>query len=159
MQRRKFLTLGAVAAASTVVAPALQAVDHRKEQPDAWKVKNVKAGDIQGVNDALKALYGTNNVEWGKNVKIKAPKVASNGGAVPVDFESKVDCESITLLQDVNPESLVAVFDQNEMTIPKYSVKVKLKQSGSVYAVIKAKDGKLYGAKQSLEVALGGCEG
>jgi len=151
MQRRKFLTLGAVAAASTVVAPALQAMDHRKEQPDAWTAKNV--------DDALKALYGTADVTWNSNVKIKAPKVASNGGAVPVDFESKVDCESITLLQDVNPESCVAVFDQNGVTIPKYSVKIKMKKSGSVYAVVKAKDGKLYGAKQSLEVALGGCEG
>ncbi len=150
MQRRKFLTLGAVAAASTVVAPALQAVDHRKEQPDAWTAKTVE--------DALKALFGTSEMTEA-HVTVKTPDVASNGGAVPVDMSCDIDCKAFALLQDVNPESCVVVFDQNDVTIPKNSVKIKMKKSGSVYAVAQGKDGKLYYAKKTLEVALGGCEG
>ena len=150
MQRRKFLTLGAVAAASTVVAPALQAVDHRKEQPEAWTAKTV--------DDALKALFGTSE-RTQAHITVKTPDVASNGGAVPVDIKCDIDCETLVLLQDVNPESCVIVFDQNDVTIPKNSVKIKMKKSGTVFAVAKGKDGKLYCGKKTLEVALGGCEG
>jgi hypothetical protein len=32
-------------------------------------------------------------------------------------------------------------------------------KSGSITVVVQGQDGKLYSAKQSLEVALGGCEG
>ncbi|NPA66058.1 MAG: thiosulfate oxidation carrier protein SoxY [Epsilonproteobacteria bacterium] len=150
MQRRKFLTLGATAAAVTVAAPALQAVDFRKEKPDAWTAKSV--------DDALKALFGTAKREQ-KHVTVKTPDVASNGGAVPVDISCDIDCEQLVLLQDVNPESCVVVFEQNEHTVPKNSVKIKMKKSGTVYAVAKGKDGKLYCGKKTLEVALGGCEG
>ena len=152
MQRRNFLTLGAVAAATAVVAPALQAADERKAHPDAWTAKTV--------DDALKALYGKTLADAKEaHVTVKTPDVASNGGAVPVDMSCDVECESFTLLQDVNPESCVVVFDQNDVTIPKNSVKIKMKKSGSVYAVAKGKDGNLYYGKKTLEVALGGCEG
>ena len=152
MQRRNFLTLGAVAAASAVVAPALQAIDYRAEKPDAWTAKTV--------DDALKALYGKTLADAKEaHITVKTPDVASNGGAVPVDMSCDVECESFALLQDVNPESCVAVFAQNDVTIPKNSVKIKMKKSGSVYAVAKGKDGNLYYGKKTLEVALGGCEG
>ncbi len=152
MQRRNFLTLGAVAAASAALAPALQATDFRQTKPDAWTAKSV--------DDALKALYGKTLADATEaHVTVKTPDVASNGGAVPVDMSCDVECKTFTLLQDVNPESCVVVFEQNDMTVPKNSVKIKMKKSGSVYAVAEGKDGKLYFGKKTLEVALGGCEG
>ncbi len=158
MQRRKFLTLGAVAAASTVVAPALQAIDYRKEKPDAWVVKNPDAVNEEGVKAAIKALFGTDAMTEA-HVTVKTPDVASNGGAVPVDMSCDIECKNFVLLQNVNPESLVIVFAQNDVTVPTNSIKIKMKKSGSVYAVAQGKDGKLYYGKKTLEVALGGCEG
>ncbi len=150
MERRSFLKVGATAAAAMAVAPTLSAVDHRAAQPDAWTAHNV--------SDALKALYGTDATVESK-IKVKTPDTAANGGAVPVEVTCDGDFESVAILQDVNPESLVIVFDQNETSIPHYNIKIKMKQSGSVYAVAKGKDGKLYMGKKTLNVALGGCEG
>ncbi len=150
MERRSFLKAGATAAAVMAVAPTLSAVDHRKAQPDAWKAKNVK--------DAIKALYGT-DATVNEKINVKTPDTAANGGAVPVEVKCDGDFESVAILQDTNPESLVIVFDQNEASIPHYQIKIKMKQSGSVYAVAKGKDGKLYMGKKTLNVALGGCEG
>jgi len=156
MKRRSFLKVGAAVAASTTVASVLNAADERKAHPDAWTAKNAN-GDA-GVKAAVKALYGTDAMTEGK-LTVKTPDTASNGGAVPVEVKGDGDFESIAILQDVNPEALVMVVDQNEASVPHYQIKIKMKQSGSVYAVAKGKDGKLYMGKKTLNVALGGCEG
>jgi len=150
MQRRKFLSLTATAAATMAVAPSLQAIDHRKEQPDAWTAKTYK--------DALKALYGKTDVIEDK-VKVKAPSPANSGGSIPVEVVADGDFKTLALFQDVNPESTVMVLDLNETTVPKMSVKIKMKKSGTIYAIAEGKDGKLYQGKITIEVALGGCEG
>jgi len=44
-----------------------------------------------------------------KGVSIKAPKLAENGGKIPVVVKSDIDAKSVALFQDVNPRSAVAV--------------------------------------------------
>lgn len=160
MERRQFLSLTFGAIALAAVPASVRAEDFRKSKPTAWKAKTV--------DDALKALYGsTNLVMKGVNLTVANVKstdtskkgVASNGGAVPVDFSTKLDVKTITVLQDVNPESAVAVYNVTPYSVNKYSIKMKMKKSGSVYVVAEGKDGKLYAAKQTIDVALGGCEG
>ncbi|HHD83618.1 MAG TPA: thiosulfate oxidation carrier protein SoxY [Campylobacteraceae bacterium] len=148
MERRKFLGFGLV---SMVALPSLvSALDFRKEKPDAWTAKSVK--------DAVEKLYGTVAPET-KNVKVKAPKVASNGGQIPVSIKSDIDAKTVAFLQDVNPEALVAVWDIPEGQPVDFSLKIKMKKSGKIIAIVEGRDGKFYKAEQSLEVALGGCEG
>lgn len=148
MQRRKFLTIGALAL--TASALNLKAEDYRKSKPDAWTSKTV--------DDSIKKLYGTDKViEDG--VKLKIPKVASNGGAIPVNIKSSIDAKSVALFQDTNPESTVAVFTVDKNSIIDYSVNIKMRASGKITAVVEGKDGKLYAKTKGLEVALGGCEG
>jgi sulfur-oxidizing protein SoxY len=150
MKRREFLGLG-VAAVSAILAPAsLSAIDYRATKPDAWTAHNVK--------DAMKALYGTTDTIE-KGVKITIPNVAANGGAIPVNIKSDIDGVSVALFQDANPESAVAVWTLNENSIINFDLKIKMKASGSMTAVVEGKDGKLYSVTKSLEVALGGCEG
>ncbi len=149
MNRRKFLGLSLAAVA---LAPAtLSAVDFRKEKPDAWTAHSVE--------DAIKALYGDVKPEASDKITVKTPKVASNGGAVPVTIRSDIEAKTVTLLQDVNPESTVATWTVPEGGVVDYSVKIKMKGSGKVTVVIEGKDGKFYTASNELEVALGGCEG
>ena len=154
MERRKFLSLGAIATAAAVVTPStLSAVDFRNTKPGAW------AGDSShDVMDAMEALYGTSETIE-KGVDVKTVKIASNGGAIPVTIRSKIDAESVALFQDANPESLVAVWTVPENGIIDYSLKIKMKRSGEMTVVVKGKDGKLYSSTKALEVALGGCEG
>jgi sulfur-oxidizing protein SoxY len=148
MDRRKFLSLSMVAAA--VVPASLSAIDFRATKPDTWTAHNVK--------DAVKALYGdVALVEEG--VTVKAPKVASNGGAIPVTVKSNISAKSVALFQDANPEAAVAVFTVAEGGIVDYMMKIKMKASGIITAVVEGTDGKFYVGTQSLEVALGGCEG
>jgi len=150
MERRKFLslTLGALALA---VAPAsVRAEDYRKLKPTVWSAHTV--------NDAIKNMYGTTTtIEEG--VKLSAPKVASNGGAVPVTFSTKIPAKTIAVFQDSNPEAAVCVYSIGKHDVTEYSIKIKMGKSGTITVVVEGLDGKLYSAKQTLDVALGGCEG
>jgi len=150
MERRKFLsmTLGALALAT--VPASVRAEDYRKTKPAVWSAHTV--------DDAIKAMYGSNALVM-EGVKLKAPKVASNGGAIPVDFSTDKDVTSIAVFQDANPEAAVCAYTVTKYSINKYSIKIKMAKSGSITVVAQGKDGKLYAAKQSLDVALGGCEG
>ncbi len=142
------LKLGLAALAMTAT---VYATDYRAEKPNAWTAKTVPA--------AIEALYGKVTPVESDAVKLKAPDVASNGGAVPVSVKTTIDAKSIAILQDANPESLVVVYAQNENSIANYGIKIKMKKSGTITVIVEGKDGKFYSAKKTLEVALGGCEG
>lgn len=150
MQRRKFLNLSALAAVAAVVPAGLNAEDFRASKPDVWTSHTV--------DDAIMKMYGTTKtIEEG--VKLVAPDVASNGGAIPVDVKSDIDAKTVAIFQDANPESAVAVYTLTEGAIINYSIKMKMKKSGTITVIVEGKDGKLYSAKKTLDVALGGCEG
>jgi len=148
MERRKFLGLGLAAAA--LVPASLSAVDFRKEKPDTFTAHNVA--------DAIKGLYGDIKTVDG-DISVKAPKIASNGGAIPVTIKSGLDLKSVAIFQDANPESAVVVFTIPATGIVNYMTKIKMQGSGEITVIGEGKDGKFYKTSQKLEVALGGCEG
>ena len=159
MERRKFLsmTLGALALAT--VPASVRAEDYRKSKPTVWTAHTVE--------DAIKNLYGSNTLIH-EGVKLKAAgeshdsgkkAVASSGGAIPVDFSTKIPAKSISVYQDSNPEAAVCVYTVNKYSVNDYSIKIKMGKPGTITVVVEGLDGKLYAAKQTLDVALGGCEG
>lgn len=151
MERRKFLGLGVMAmAALPATLSALSSIDFRTTKPDTWTAHNVA--------DSIKALYGDIKPEE-SGIKVKAPKVASNGGAIPVTVKSDIPAKSVALLQDANPESTVAVYNTDADSIIDFAVKIKMKKSGTITAILEGQDGKFYKGTMTLEVALGGCEG
>ena len=157
MERRKFLGLGLGAAALSLAPVSVLAKNYREALPKVWKIKNSgKEDDLSGINEAIKAIFGTDKVEEGK-VKLKAPDIAENGAVVPVSF--KLDkATRVAVLQNANPECLVAIFDIPEMGIPDYGIRIKLKKTGTVVVVAEV-DGKLYQAKKVVKVTAGGCGG
>jgi sulfur-oxidizing protein SoxY len=144
--KKSMLSLVAVAAMTV----SLSATDYRSEKPAVWTAHDVPS--------AIEALYGKITPAEG-DIKLKAPKVASNGGAIPVSVKTDIPAKSIAIFQDANPESAVAVFSVPEGAKADFSLKIKMKKSGTITAVVEGKDGKFYTTKLSLEVALGGCEG
>ena len=157
MNRRKFIGLGIMAmAALPATLSAISAIDFRATKPDAWTAKTV--------DDAIKALYGDIKPEE-SGVTIKVPKVASNGGAVPVSIKSDLKAKTVAVFQNMNPESAVAVFDVPEDGIIDYFLKIKLKGTdenggnGIITVIVEGTDGKFYKGTQGLQVAKGGCEG
>ena len=148
MDRRKFMSLSIAAAA--VLPVSVSAIDWRAEKPATWTAHTVA--------DSIKALYGDITPEE-SGVKVKAPKVASNGGAIPVTVSSDIAAKTVAVFQDANPEATVCVFDVQEGGIVDYMMKIKMKKSGTITAIVEGRDGKFYVGKVTLEVALGGCEG
>jgi sulfur-oxidizing protein SoxY len=159
MERRKFLslTLGALALA---VAPAsVRAEDFRKLKPNVWTAHSM--------DDAIMAMYGTTTtIEEG--VKLKAANVAhdsgtmataANGGAIPIDFSTKIEAKTIAVFQDANPEAAVCAYSVTKYSVNEYSIKIKMGNPGTVKVIVEGTDGKLYSATQKLNVAKGGCEG
>jgi len=150
MQRRKFLSLGAVAAAASVLPASLSATDFRATKPKAWDAPTSK--------EAIAALFGSAPMIDGK-IKIKAPKLAENGGAVPIGMKSKLEVTTVALFQDANPRSAVVVFELPENGVFDIMTKIKMRKTANVTVVAKGKDGKLYSAVQKVEVSIGGCGG
>ena len=150
MERRQFLSLALGSLALVAVPASVRAEDFRKSKPNVWSAHTV--------DDAIKAMYGSTDLVM-EGVTVKAPKVASNGGAIPVDFATDKDIKSITVFQDANPEAAVVSMTTNKYSINKYSIKIKMGKSGTITVVAEGTDGKLYAAKVTLDVALGGCEG
>ncbi len=150
MQRRKFLSLGALAAVATMVPARLAAEDFRATKPDVWTSHDI--------NDGIMKLYGKVPTP-SDAIKLTIPKVASNGGQIPVDIATDIPAKTVALFQDANPESAVIVFNVYENSVVDYSIKIKMKKSGTMTVVVEGLDGKLYSLTKSLDVALGGCEG
>ena len=150
MQRRKFLTMGAVAIGATILPSSVGATDFRKEKPAAW--------DAAGSHEAIKALFGDISPIEGK-IKMKAPKLAENGGAVPIGMKSKLDVTTVALFQDANPRSAVVVFELGEGGVFDLKTKIKMRKTANVTVIAKGKDGKFYSHVQKVEVSIGGCGG
>lgn len=152
MNRRKFLTLSAVAVLTLPVVS--WATDYRAEKPSAWTADTV--------DDAVKALYGDVELIESRDVILKMATIATQGNAVPVGIKSAIDAKSVSLFQNSNPESAVAVWTVPENGIVDYGLKVKLKtidgQPSVVTVVVEGRDGKFYSTSASVTVK-GGCEG
>lgn len=151
MNRRNFLNFAGSLVAISVIPMGLKAEDYRKLKPLVWEAHTI--------DDATKAMYGLKEVIESDQVKISVPKINSSGAAVPVKFETSIDAKTVALFQDANPESAVAVYEVNKYDLKKYEVKIKMAESGTIMVLVEGKDGKIYMAKATTEVAAGGCEG
>ncbi len=73
--------------------------------------------------------------------------------------QTDIPAKSVALFQDANPEAAVAVFSVPEGGQADFGMKIKMKKSGTITAIVEGTDGKFYSKTLTLEVALGGCEG
>ena len=154
MDRRKFLGLGLGLSVAAVITPAtLSATDFRDKKPGAWAGSNSHT-----INNAMTELYGTSSTEESSKVKLKAPDIAENGSVVPITISSKLSGKTVSVFQDANPESLVAVFTVPHNGIVDYSLRIKMAKTGKVVAVVEV-DGRLYSASKNVKVTAGGCGG
>jgi sulfur-oxidizing protein SoxY len=122
----------------------------------AW---NKGAFDTKSVDDTVKALGGSAPAQ-SKDIAFTAtPDIAENGAVVPIGVVSSIPkTESIAILIEKNPNTLAAVFEIPAGTEPAISTRVKMAQTSSVYALVKA-DGKYHVAAKEIKVTLGGCGG
>jgi sulfur-oxidizing protein SoxY len=107
------------------------------------------------MEDAL-AILGSataNNVD----VELQMPEVVEDGAVVPVRVSSRLEgVEEIYVLVPSNPYPAAVRFEIPDGTEPSVSIRLKLAQTGAVYAVVRAK-GRLYSRVAETRVTVGGC--
>ena len=146
--RRKFIRLLTLSSSAclSLLSPALSWA--------AWASAAFNANELEV---ALLNLFGTSSLIDSKKVTLILPKTAANGAAVSISIKTTLDnVESISIFVKDNPRPLTASFKIPEGTIAKVSTRIRLAQSSTVTAVIKA-GGKLYSQSQAVNVTTGGC--
>lgn len=122
----------------------------------AWPEKAFKAKKYP---DALQALTGSDRLTDSNTIKVKAPDIAENGAVVSVTVSTSLPkVEKISMFVPVNAFPLSASYDMSTMTDGFITGRIKMAKTSDVIAVVKA-DGKLYTAKKTVKVTLGGCGG
>ncbi len=119
-----------------------------------WPAEAFQSKDPQ---QALQAMFGSNELEENPGITLTAPEMAENPAGVPIKVSVDMpDVESITIVALKNPLPLIASFKPGAGALPFVATRVKLGGSGDVIAVVKA-GGKLYSARQKVKVSASGC--
>jgi sulfur-oxidizing protein SoxY len=104
-------------------------------------------------------LFGDGALTPTDKIKMVAPKLAENGGSIPISLKSDLDIETLAFFQDANPRSATVVFTVPEGQKVNYSFRIKMRQTAYVTVVAKTRDGKLHTLTKEIDVSIGGCGG
>ncbi len=123
-----------------------------------WATRPDAAFLADNANQAIADVYGQQPVE-SDQIKMKIPDIAENGAVVPVTVSTELaDVESISIVVVNNPTPFVASFDMGPRVLPSVSVRIKMGESSTVLALVKA-GGNLYSTSKDVKVTIGGCGG
>jgi len=145
MKRRHFLSLGF--SVIPYVSQAL-ALDYRKSKPGAWAASSI--------DSAATELYGREKfatIQKSAEVELSVPKVTvGDPENIIISIRSSIKGKTISIFQDANPNSLLAVFYANEYSVVEYELCIRMESKGTVFAVVEGVDEKLYYARQYIDV-------
>ncbi len=120
----------------------------------AW---NEAAFQAESMGDALKEGMGSETITDSTEITIGGPDNPENGAVVPVEVATTLSgVQSIALLVEKNVKPLCGVFHLGKRMKPGLSIRIKVGESGDIIAVVKS-DGKLYSARKTVKVTIGGC--
>jgi len=153
--RRTFLK-GTLAGSVVAVAATAGLLKPTRVLAAAWPAG---AFDAKGVDESLKALYGTSATADSKAIKIKAPLQAENGAVVPIAVSTTLpNVDSIAILVVANERPLVASVGLGNGAAGYFSARMKMGKTSDVKVAVKS-GGKLHVATQQIKVTVGGCGG
>ncbi|MHB8266452.1 MAG: thiosulfate oxidation carrier protein SoxY [Acidithiobacillus ferrivorans] len=166
IHRRQFLgttlATGAVAAAAGIglIKPQLAFADNVPGWP-------AKAFDAKVLKDAMSNAIGKTQVAVSPKVKLTAPSIAENGGAVPVTIEidSPMTADdyiaTVYLFVDHNPTPLTSQFTFTPACGQAYiQERIKMAKTDNVRVVAKTNKGEfMASAPREVKVTIGGCGG
>lgn len=113
-------------------------------------------------NNSAEALKqaGITNVADSRDIEIRAPEIAENGGKVEVEIFSKLaDSRKLLILAERNPMPLCATLDFHGKALAYARVQLKLAESMRIRAIVRTADGRNHVAFREIKVTLGGCGG
>ena len=151
--RRAFLTCSgklagiAVALAAGMVKPI-----------QLWAAEWNKAGFESKTSAEVLKNIGAANAQPSNDVLIKAPDLAEDGAAVPIEVTSRIaGTRSIAIVAEKNPFPLVANFVFAAGAEGYASTRIKLAETSIIRVLVKVADGKSYAASKEIKVTIGGC--
>ena len=124
----------------------------------ATAVALIPAGAAQASNGVWQAIdeFTGAALRLEGGVLLDAPEIFDNGGAVPIRVVAE-GARRIALFNDGNPNPGVAVFNFGRLVQPEATIRIRLAQSQTVYAVAEMADGTYREASQKIAVTVGGC--
>ncbi|WP_347247807.1 thiosulfate oxidation carrier protein SoxY [Zoogloea sp.] len=152
MERRDFLQAFGRA---TVVAPLLAAGLLRPAGAQTMSF-NRAPFEARTAADALR-LIGAAGAEASRDIQLKAPEVAENGAAVPIEVASSIPGTTrLSILIDKNPLPLALQFNFAPEAAARFQAKLRMAESSRLRVVATA-GGKHYTVFREVKVTVGGC--
>ena len=106
--------------------------------------------------DALR-LIGAAGAETSRDIQLKAPEVAENGAAVPIEVASSIPGTTrLSILIDKNPLPLALQFNFAPEAAARFQAKLRMAESSRLRVVATA-GGKHYTVFREVKVTVGGC--
>lgn len=152
MQRRDFLqAFGSATALTPLVAAGLLSPTR------ALAVSfNRAAFEARTAADALR-LIGAAGAETSRDIQLKAPEVAENGAAVPIEVASSIPGTTrLSILIEKNPLPLALQFNFAAEATARFQAKLRMAESSRLRVVATA-GGKHYTVFREVKVTVGGC--
>jgi sulfur-oxidizing protein SoxY len=152
--RRKFIQQSLALSVSTglMVGGLLQT----SRGQAAWSEQNFARSSL---TETLNRLYNDAILTETDQIMLKLPKTAENGAVVPITITSTLPkVTNIDIFVAKNPTPLAAQFKLSPDMAPFVSARIKMAETCNVIAVITS-EGKLFKAKQEVQVTIGGCGG
>ena len=122
----------------------------------AWPAKAFNATKLDA---AMNAITGKAKPVPSADITVDAPDIAENGAVVSFKVITTLPkVESISVYVPVNAFPLSASYILSNQMETSITGRIKMAKTANVVAVVKS-NGKLYTAKKSVKVTLGGCGG
>ncbi|MBS0345016.1 MAG: thiosulfate oxidation carrier protein SoxY [Proteobacteria bacterium] len=152
MRRRSFLQAFGAATALTPLIGSGLLMPQTALATDSGRA----AFEAQTALDALRQL-GAGAAEQNAALTIRAPEIAENGAAVPIEGISTIPgTTSLSVLVDKNPFPLVVQFSFGPEVQPRFQTRIKMAESSRLRLVATA-GGRFYTVFRDVKVTVGGC--
>jgi sulfur-oxidizing protein SoxY len=168
MSRREVLKKAGFASVALMTLSTTSSVfSAGQSSPLAWLgAQEAEAAEgKKDVQEVLRANFGDRTIQP-SHVMLKTPIIAENGAVVPVDIESDLPMEAdnyvkkMYIFVDENAEPFIASVDLTPASgKAAYSLRIKMRQTSQVRAVVETNKGVLYGDTKTVKVTIGGCGG
>lgn len=123
-----------------------------------WAADWAKAAfEAKSIDNALKSLYGTSATSPSKAIMITANLQAENGAMVPVQVQTSMNADAVSVFVKENASPLVSNLKVTGAA-GFFRANIKMLKTSDVIFVVKSGN-KLYSAKQKIKVTAGGCGG
>ena len=145
MNRRSFLRRALLGGAALSLIPL--------DLMAAWQKASFTDADF---SQAMQNNFGTTSIPSSDKITITAPPAATNSAMVPVEVSTTLKADQIFLLVEKNLTPLVYKLDLTDRMIPYFNIRIKMKESSAVHAVVRSGQ-KYYRATVDVAVTAQAC--